>query len=560
MDGVLLDGMVSAIELNTENDIYTVMSYLQCVEETERKYLIKNIKRAVLKHGFTIQINDQDPNAIYFKDYPNIIQKQIIYNDIYDLKGYVEAFRVPLAPMDYIRMRKMYSKDIRSVYDIKLYRQMTQGNSDLNLLSLLNKVILDYSNKKVLNLYDKINMSKLKTSIVNCVLLDADSYFEVGKENKTVELLKGIKNILGYLPLDALGIIESLKIYLTDKNVLKSFIKDEFLVSNSSIMYIESIPIYNFGTCGTPSVYRLIENAKHYSELKLHTDTQYPLLLNEKKDKYILDSREVNGFKSVWIKPIMESIDNIDDLDMTRFKERIGKRLYDTQVNMTKLYALKTAKLIDRFYVFNNKGIILGVKKKRCYIVTENKSIDTVGLFPYFSKESIINSSMIMRRINFNNGKPEYDNPGSMLSVIESQNVELDKDSNLKFKIKVKGDNYYMNRYSEIHHALVQNHKNGNIEAMKNDLCRMYALVHIIEHDVIYSHKPHSTSVVSDANKARMFAKNDIARYLPEVIKQDKNFDIVTYFEHSNEKKELEKEYNIKINMLGVKHFFNSII
>ena len=117
-----------------------------------------------------------------------------------------------------------------------------------------------------------------------------------------------------------------------------------------------------------------------------------------------------------------------------------------------------------------------------------------------------------------------------------------------------------MNRYSDIHTLLVQNSRNKNYEAMKTDLCRLYALVYVIERDVTHTMKAVTPAVKADGSKARMFAKNDLKRYLAEVTAHEKGFDLARHFNESNIKNEIEKEYDVKINTLGVKKLLKTLI
>ena len=57
-----------------------------------------------------------------------------------------------------------------------------------------------------------------------------------------------------------------------------------------------------------------------------------------------------------------------------------------------------------------------------------------------------------------------------------------------------------------------------------------------------------------------MFAKNDLKRYLAEVTAHEKGFDLAKHFSESNIKNEIEKEYDIKINTLGVKKLLKTLI
>ena len=119
-------------------------------------------------------------------------------------------------------------------------------------------------------------------------------------------------------------------------------------------------------------------------------------------------------------------------------------------------------------------------------------------------------------------------------------------------KIEIAPDKSYMDSYSENHKFLDSNWKNRNLDAMKENLCYVFALISIIERSEEYKRRE------SEAVKARAFAINDFKTYLKHLQTEEPNFDFSRYYIDSEYDK---KVINIpKSTIVGVKKIIRAIL
>ena len=119
-------------------------------------------------------------------------------------------------------------------------------------------------------------------------------------------------------------------------------------------------------------------------------------------------------------------------------------------------------------------------------------------------------------------------------------------------KLTIGKNKSYMDEYMEAHRILVENDKNGNVEAMKRNLAFMFSLISIIERDPKYIKRD------PEVVKARAFATNDFKTYLKHVQKADPKFDFVKYYNESEYDKTI---INIPRNtIIGIKKLVKTIL
>jgi hypothetical protein len=123
----------------------------------------------------------------------------------------------------------------------------------------------------------------------------------------------------------------------------------------------------------------------------------------------------------------------------------------------------------------------------------------------------------------------------SRIGTTESQAITyLNESSEIKkdgtIKIVLKGRTSLMDEYADNHRLLKLNADSNEIEDMKYNL--IYALLIVESADrVIHSDKISKTSKrFKDAEKAKSFANNDIATYLPRVKALDPKFDLNQFY------------------------------
>ena len=131
-----------------------------------------------------------------------------------------------------------------------------------------------------------------------------------------------------------------------------------------------------------------------------------------------------------------------------------------------------------------------------------------------------------------------------------TEGLFINKDGDIKITINPKKS--YMNEYMECHRILVENYKNKNYEAMKQNVAFMFLLISIIERDPKYKERE------KDIVKARAFAINDFKTYLGYIMKEEPTFNFEKYYMES----ELDKYvFNIpKETILGIKSLLKSIL
>lgn len=119
-------------------------------------------------------------------------------------------------------------------------------------------------------------------------------------------------------------------------------------------------------------------------------------------------------------------------------------------------------------------------------------------------------------------------------------------------KITINPKKSYMDEYAEAHRILIENYKNKNYDAMKQNVAFMFLLISIIERDNRY--KKREPEIV----KARAFAINDFKTYLSHIQKADPSFNFEQYYRNSEFDKYI---LNIpKETIIGIKNLLKTIL
>ena len=109
-----------------------------------------------------------------------------------------------------------------------------------------------------------------------------------------------------------------------------------------------------------------------------------------------------------------------------------------------------------------------------------------------------------------------------------------------------------MDEYAENHKLLVENWKNKNYEAVKQNLCFVFALISIMERSKEFKNKD------KEVMKARAFALNDFKSYLTKLQKMEPEFNFVEYYNNTNYDKHI---IDIpKTSIVGLKKLFKTIM
>ena len=135
-----------------------------------------------------------------------------------------------------------------------------------------------------------------------------------------------------------------------------------------------------------------------------------------------------------------------------------------------------------------------------------------------------------------------------------TEGIHFTKEGDLKFVFD--SNRSYMDKYSEIHKAIVENHKTKNYEAMKHDLAYMFALITACEDKMRV--KAENDTEYMDAQKARMFAKNDFRRYMKIVTDNDRKFNFMKFYQEHDYDKKVYTVYSD--DLIGLRNLFRKLV
>lgn len=136
-----------------------------------------------------------------------------------------------------------------------------------------------------------------------------------------------------------------------------------------------------------------------------------------------------------------------------------------------------------------------------------------------------------------------------VLPFIKSFKIRIDKDGNIVINQREYND---FERHIQNSLRLLKSYRDTeNYQAMKNELCRLYYMVELI--DKYYSKGVKDSDYRKKLIDQRSIMLNAITNYLKLVSKNDPGFDFTNYYEHSNYGKE------IKISPKGI-HTIGQVI
>lgn len=603
---ITLNNLFGKVDLQSIQNIQKAIQYFPMIPEVERAQAVMRINSALVALGETVKISKRNPIVKYLKGemYAEFIDwnfkhtrrvQFIIVPDhelgskiIGSLSHYIEAIYDSEALTDtpgYQMIERIFNRQVNGGNIIDLYRADVY-NKQTDIYSkvknaplvwyILNNIVMNYCNKMVLSFMKDAGEDVYELYLTNAYMLDINEIImrKESSDEDIVKLIYEYTHLMKFIPLEFKGIYQ----LMISKLDIKSLSPD---CSAMVEKIVEKIPMvflvqdYAHRSIYADSVAHAM--SQNIQDRKLHNvisvmedfkEEREDAMLIELDDivsskKYVYQYSEATMMPQYsWLRSTLEYLNRIS---IKKFKMTMASYDMNLNISLARMYALKQANIIKTFIQNQHQGVTLGCVKRTCYILATKD--DKVYMFPIFTGNEIalvrqvqqMDKRLMARVIEFKDNLQDL--MASDMMIIESANkIEFDIDTNLKFAFKRSDRNTYMNRYSDIHNVLVQNSRNKNYDAMKTDLARMYALIYIIERDVTHSMKPVSPSVKADGTKARMFAKNDLKRYLEEVTRYDKTFDLSKYFSESKIKEQIEKEYEVKINALGVKKLIKTLI
>ena len=165
------------------------------------------------------------------------------------------------------------------------------------------------------------------------------------------------------------------------------------------------------------------------------------------------------------------------------------------------------------------------IKNDNFYIISKCKDTDkntykllevTPNLFDHFMYQSRLDTKTKLLTITYIDKEIKFEN------VIEG--FSINKNGDIKITINPKKS--YMEEYMETHRILVENYKNKNYDAMKQNVAFMFLLISVIEKDKRYKNRE------PEIVKARAFAINDFKTYLSYIQKQEPKFNFENYYKN----------------------------
>lgn len=554
------DVIVSSIPINSTDKVKKTISYFPFLTSSgkeQMKFKIKNffrknkipLEEAVSydKLMVTESYTHSDINSIKYYLYQNLTDNSI--------NNRLDDF------MELAEESSLIVKEYTSFYNIENYDKMlTLMEKHSHLYNDLSKVTLEFCNNKALGLYEEADMLSTMSlaQLTNSILMDVTEMCERNCLAHSISSLKHLASELEFLPIDAKPVYESLKKELSvrykgdtsklknDLEYIESKIENCFLISEK---FLESLNNVEEGSKLIPDsltqhhVTSVTEKTLLEDKIKLENQlmeagfdlTKYSVDLVSPRFKMIHD-----GFYD----PIVKKLERFSDYQLISFSDNLTSKGWTCEVPYTRIYLLKQSKCLDDIIDYRD-GLKVGIKGEESFFLGYDMATDKVYLFKIEEPESLKSiKHWQYKAINFTSSVPTFEN---------TIGIELDKSGSANVNFRTKKPNSYMNQYDAIHQVMVLNSKNKNYEGLKTDLCKMYVLITRIEKEVTYNNIPLPASIKADANKARMFAKNDFSKYMKEVQKNDSKFNFSKYFENSPYKEELENEYKIKVNLKALK-------
>jgi hypothetical protein len=262
-----------------------------------------------------------------------------------------------------------------------------------------------------------------------------------------------------------------------------------------------------------------------------------------------------------------EIIDCLTYLEGSIRKENVKyyNRNYSLDLCSSDIVAFTELDAFQRLYVgkdANGDDVYYGICRNKLYLLGKtNVPGELVLIRLYENCETLLLQNLVVRDYaDFN----KADKMSAIKVMLIPQNdlqgvtegITIDKDGGVKFSFKPKKS--YMDEYAENHKVLMQNVKAKNIDALKDDLCAMFALINDIERNILYGKKHVKAEIKKDAEKARAFATNDFKTYLKVVQKADKSFNFMKYYEESDFGK-IHIGFK-KDEIIGLKRLFQTLI
>jgi len=571
--------------LNDENHVRSAITFFKYAKPNQRRELAKNINLRLKKFDMSVNVSENNPFYKYidrkylaesvvieatfsyeegkYKDnYDNIIKWLVKAKDQYIYEAFilnaeytVYEFIKTINPMD-DKEFPYFMHDINDLFNIIYYDYFHYieyaGDSSSILYydvfndirnAIMTKVKCNhfYLNKEF-NLYNDI-LGKVLGTIANNFYyhfrIRSEIYWSLmHKQNDGLDIGDLDLNIFNPIDFPTPEKVNSIVIkfdynHLPDTadcpgvwvgvrkklESVKNQLENELYIINKSIK-MEITNIENIDIQNIPD-----ENIQK----KIDTLQNMYTMITKDKLNYILSNNYTYELSQVDIVRLCKT-EYIDNVKYMHFRDRDGYFLVG--YNKNTMYIPAKLKDIENTY-----------KPEEVQCVFKLIEVDD-SVFTYLmNNDNLFKAKIINLR---------FANPVQVQYNTETLTEGLSINENGDIKITINPKKSYMTEYAEAHRILIENYKNKNYEAMKQNVAFMFLLISIIERDKRYKNRE------PEIVKARAFAINDFKTYLSYIQKNDPKFNFEQYYKDA----ELDKFIvNIpKETILGIKNLLKTIL
>jgi len=578
--------------LNDESHIKSAIQFFKYAKPEQRRELAKNINLKLKKFNMKIKVSENNPFYKYIdRNYlseslifdniitessfsyvkgtnPNKFYDKIISDLILDANDYIDKNFI-IESEKYIHKIVRDNRDITDSYisfisdinstfeiiyeDYYKYKKYSDNNNLNNLYYPLLKDFREIFLRKIYSDTDVIDLGseyigyiKFIQSVTNNEYTHNNYYLHrlnceiycniLYRKNTGVDFinidLDDMYSRTQYIPT-----ADNIDIYF--KNISGELLSDSVLDTNN---------VYFHNVC------RILTDKKRQLESELY-------IINKGQDNKLITFLKYDNLTSIQDIENGHVRDTISRLSgsNTMVKRRAltyvkGASLELSQLDLVRLSKVKWIDRIIYGVVFNIGEIWLCIHDTDVYIIARSTEIDII----VYKLIKLTND--VITYLVYGEGKPQatITNINFTKNEIDKENITIDmltegfsinEDGDIKITINPKKS--YMDEYAETHRILVENFKNKNYEAMKQNIAFMFLLISIIEKDKRYIKRE------PDIVKARAFAINDFKTYLSYIQKAEPSFNFEKYYKES----EFDK-YVINIpksSILGIKNLLKTI-
>lgn len=587
---VKLNGKCDLLTIKNRDELNTVVSLFEIVPISDKYSVYSKILLYLKNSNETVTIEENHPLCKFIgKDIKEI---EVVSKSLFSNIDTVSNIFVYLKNMcenmfgknnnchEYELLRTIITDKIfvyseGGLFNADRFRKFVINCDNANTMYILSNIVLGYCNKKFLNYLDLCESDDKIDSryLLNSQLLDIIEI--VYREKEPIDTV--MRSINEYLeecfhciPIE-FELIRSM-IKLKGNIDICDYFKDKKISDMFLVDVVSELPMVGmWNLLNGTNVFNTLLQFKKKNEEGVLSDWEGLLPSN----RYIFSYYE--AIEHSYYRWLSSSIYKLSNCDPDVFFNNLNRLkcvcIKENDVSgKTKIFGLKKKGIIKSFIrlLIGDQYILIGCFKKTAYIVT-SMSDSKIVLIPIFNNNELelldllISESNVEtvrgRVIQFNKEDDIHDYiPTGIISMeaFNISNLKLDEDANISVIFDKKST--YMNKYNDIHVVLKQNLANANYSAMATDLCALFALIQIIEREVIYNHDVKVTvKEKADATKARMFAKNDFKQYLDEMIKHDKKFNFTDVYSKSDISKNVESKFKLNVSTIGITRFLKAL-